>query len=100
MNTRLISVFLSLLSALGVSYIALDTLLGFGSIEQLTMDMRIFVTALIVTLVPIAIGWAGVWWVSQSKTMHGYSLKLLGSSALAWAFLFFGSIFLALQRFT
>lgn len=99
MQIRLITVFLSLLSGLGVSYFVIDTWRSFGVVSQFLGDTRVLVTAIVATIVPLVIAWAGLWWVYNAKTTRGYILKLLGSSLLAWAFLFFGSLYLALLRF-
>ncbi len=99
MNTKLITVFLAILSALGVAYFAFDVLRSFGSVAQLTADTYICVVALVVLLSSLGFAWGGIWWVSQAQSAKGYILKLLGSSALAWGILFFGSIYLALLRF-
>jgi hypothetical protein len=100
MSAKYISVVLAVLSALGVVYVAGGILLGLGDFAWVVAnELNILLVALVVTLVPAAATWGGIWWVHSAKSVQGYVGRLLASSAFAWAWLFFGSIYLAVLRF-
>jgi hypothetical protein len=100
MSIKTFCLFLATISALGVGYFAVDALISLGDYGALaTADLRVLVTALAINIVPIVVAFGGVWWVSRAQSAKGYIGKLLASSAIAWAWLFVGSIYLALLRF-
>lgn len=100
MNARTITLLLAGVSALGIAYFAVDMLLGLGDLEWIaTTEPKILIVALIVTLVPILIAWGGTWWIYKAENIKLFILKIASLHMVAWAWLFFGSIYLALMRF-
>ena len=87
---------LSLISALGILYFASHIL----DLERLFTD-GIWVTfvGLLVTIVPVLIAGGSVHLIFKIEATMGILLKVFLASVLAWTWLYFGSIYLAILQF-
>ena len=91
-----ITIIFSILSAIGISYFVLTTWISIGVGAT---PANVFITALVVTLIPLWSAWHGVFWVKRAVATLANIWRTLTVLVLPWAWLFIGSIYLALLRF-
>jgi hypothetical protein len=98
MNARLVVIFLQMISALGISYFAINIA---WSILAIVAYLTLYVgfVAVMVVAVPMLAVWGGVWWVIKGQSLLSFFGRFVASSVFAWAWLYVGSIYLALLRF-
>jgi len=99
MRPKFLSLIGAFLSAFGVSYFAAKTLSELGDWGQLwATDPKIIIVALIVTMLPLALAWGGIWFVERAKDAFSQAGKLLWMTILAWGILYIGLVVLGLMR--
>lgn len=99
MKLKTIARVLSWISALALTYFAIDTLVSLGDWgRQWAADPKILIIAFIVALPPACAVWLGAVKTEEEKAT-GASLRwFLLTTVLGWAWLYIGAIGLALLR--
>jgi hypothetical protein len=99
MNWKITALVLGWGSALGVSYFAFDALTSLGDwATAWAASPYIFIVALLATVPPTVAVWMGIIMIEQSTTTKRVLTWFLSTTVGAWAWLFVGLIYLALQR--
>lgn len=99
-NVKNISIAVGWVSALVLSYFAIDLLTSLGDWgRQWAADPKILIAAMIIALPPASAVYLGIILVEQAKKTSDVMWSLLSTHIPAWIWLYVGSLILAIARF-
>lgn len=99
MNVKKIALGAAWISALTLSYLAVDRLVALGDWGvSWAYDPRVLIWSLIVTIPPACMVWLCAVLVDEAKGTRRAVWYLIGITLLAWVWLYGGSIALGLYR--
>ncbi len=99
MTLRKFTIGLGWVSAFGISYFAVDTLVSLGDWGRVwTTDPKLLIEAFIVAIPPACAAWLGIVLVEQAANTRRIITVFLLTVVGAWVWLYLGTLMLAIIR--